>query len=171
VEQGRAAGLTGAGTAGDNDVRRAGMDSEEDLLQVVQRAESAGASAPLARALDQLAGYYHSERRYQEAASAYRRSVALWRDILGPAHPSVATLLVGLGQIYLQLGHLDEAEPLFRQALTIIESSKAPGNTSVVEVFEASIQRLRTSGRQAEADSLELRVRRVVQLAAVAVKA
>ena len=163
--------MTGAGTAGDNDGRRTNMDSEEELLQVVQRAEASGASAPLARALDHLAGYYQHEQRYREATSAYRRSVGLWRDILGPAHPSVATLLVNLGEIYVQLGRLDEAEPVFRQALTIIEASKVLDNEGVVEVLDACIHRLRAGGRQAEADSLDVRVRRVAQLVRVIVKA
>ena len=176
VRNGRAGGeggggLTRAYATGDNNTLRLAMDNEKELLQAVERAESAGASAPLARALDHLAGYYQREQQYREAASAYRRSVGLWRDILGPAHPSVATLLVNLGQIYVQLGRLDEAEPVFRQALTIIEASKVLDNEGVVEVLDAWIHRLRAGGRQAEADNLDVRVRRVAQLVRVIVKA
>jgi len=147
------------------------MDSEDEHFLAIARAEATGSSAPLARALDQLAEYYHRKQRFQEAASAYRRSVGLWRDILGPAHPTVATLLVSLGQIYVHLDQLQEAEPVFRQALTIIESNRTVDDARVAEALEDYAVRLRASGRQDQANLIETRVRRVAQLATVGVRA
>ena len=43
------------------------MDSEEELLEGVQRAEAAGASASLARALDNLAGQTLKTKNEEEA--------------------------------------------------------------------------------------------------------
>ena len=147
------------------------MDIENEHFRAIERAEAAGTSALLARALDRLAEYYYREQRYREAASAYRRSLGLWRDILGPAHPIVARLLVSLGQIYVQLDKLPEAEPLFRQALSIIESSGAVGDAQVAEALEVYATRLRRSGRQDQANSVETRFRRVAQLATAGARA
>jgi tetratricopeptide (TPR) repeat protein len=147
------------------------MDEERELLHAVERAELASAGTRLAQALDRLAQFYRRRQWHTEAAAAYRRAVGLWRDILGPKHPSVATLLVNLGQIYVRLARLDEAEPIFRQALGIFEANKEVDNVSAMEVLEAFAHRLRASGREVEADGLEVRVRRVLSRVRVSVRA
>ena len=137
------------------------MQDERDLVRAVERAENTGTTAQLANSLDHLAAYYHENGRYTEAAPIYARGLGMWRQILGPEHPSVATLSINLAQIYLHLGRVDEAGPLFRQAIGIFEADVEFEDEGVMASFDLYVRSLRSLGRTDEAALFEERVRRV----------
>ncbi len=146
-------------------------DARESQLQGdVDRAESRGTDAQLANALDHLAEHYHEAGRLQEAAPVYGRALGLWRQILGPEHPSVGTLLVNLGGIYLDLGELDAADPLLRQALAIFEADLEFDDAGVIVALEKFLAQLRAVGRTDEAEHLEPRVRKIIMMVRATVR-
>ena len=138
--------------------------TEAQLLQTVARAERNGTAAQLANALDHLAIHYHRAGAFAQAAPVYARALGIWRQILGPEHPSVGTLLLNLGRIYLHLRDLPTAEPLFRQAIGIFEGDVQLDDPGVVESLDHFLGALRAEGRHDEAERLELRVRRIASL-------
>lgn len=145
-------------------------DRESQLQRAVDRAEHRGTDAQLANALDHLAQHFHAAGRLQEAAPVYGRALSLWRQILGPEHPSVGTLLVNLGDIYLDLGELHAADPLLRQAITIFEADLDFDDEGVINTFEKFLAQLRAGGRADEAEHLEPRVRKITMMVRATVR-
>jgi tetratricopeptide (TPR) repeat protein len=54
----------------------------------------------VATSLNNLAGLYKSQGKYNEAESLYRRSLSIWEKQLGENHPLVATSLNNLAELY-----------------------------------------------------------------------
>jgi tetratricopeptide (TPR) repeat protein len=73
----------------------------------------------VATSLNNLAGLYRAQGRYDEAEPLYRQALELSRELLGERHPDVATSLNNLAYLYQSQGRYDEAEPLYRQALEL----------------------------------------------------
>lgn len=147
------------------------MEGDVELLAAVQRAERSESAAQLANALTDLAEHYHLAERYEDAAPVYQRALGSWREILGPEHPAVATLLINLGQIYLYLDRLDDALPLFRQGLGIFENDVQFDDPGVVDALERFVARLHKAGRSEEAEMIAVRVQRIAEQVPVTVKA
>jgi ATP/maltotriose-dependent transcriptional regulator MalT len=57
----------------------------------------------------------------------YREALPIYREVYGPEHPEVASVISNLGRTALMTGRIDEAEPLLRQALSM--SEKFEGDT------------------------------------------
>ncbi len=140
------------------------VPSESQLLAAVERAEKTGTTAQLANALDHLAAHYHQGGAYAQAAPLYARALGMWRQILGPEHPVVGIQLVNLGAIYLHLGDVDAADPLFRQALGIFEADVECDDPGVVTALEMFVHALRRQGRHDEASRIAERVTRVAHV-------
>lgn len=143
---------------------------ESQLQRAIDRAERSGTDAQLANALDHLAQHYHEAGRLQEAAPVYGRALGLWRQILGPEHPSVGTLLVNLGSIYLDLGDLGGADPLLRQAVAIFEADPDFDDGGVIDTLDEFVAALRAGGRSDEAALLEPRVRKITMMVRATVR-
>lgn len=137
---------------------------ESQLVAALERAEKTGTTAQLANALDHLATHHHQNGAYAKAAPLYARALGMWRQILGPEHPVVGIQLVNLGSIYLHLGDVDAAEPVFRQALGIFETESECEDPGVITAFETFVHALRKRGRHDDADRFAERVTRVAQL-------
>jgi tetratricopeptide (TPR) repeat protein len=71
--------------------------------------------------LTSLAGIFYQSGKYDEAASLYTQALPIYREIYGPEHPEVASIENNLGRSTLVAGHVDEAEPLLRQALATFQ--------------------------------------------------
>ncbi len=134
---------------------------ERELLRALSRAERTGTDAQLANALDHLAVHYHENGAYQQAAPVYARALGAWRQILGPEHPSIGTLLLNLAAIYQHLGDVAAAEPLFRNALGIFENDVELDDPGIIDSLEAFVTTIASGGRREEAERLRERVRRV----------
>ena len=75
----------------------------------------------LALSLNNLAGLYRSQGRYEAAEPLYRRSLEIDEKVYGPDHPSTATSLNNLAALYRSQGRYEAAEPLYRRSLEIRE--------------------------------------------------
>ena len=74
-----------------------------------------------ALSMGDLAGLLFQTGRYDEALALYQRVLPIYREIYGAQHPEVATLINNIGRTSLLIGHVDEAEPLLREALSMTE--------------------------------------------------
>jgi len=146
------------------------MDREQALLEAVAKAEKAGSGAKLANALDHLAAHYHFNKQFEPAAAAYSRALGIWREILGPKHPSVATLLLNLGQIYGVLERIEEARVLLMQAVGIFETDPTFDDLGALEILEEFTAALRQQGRHHDADALATRIQRISERVEVLVR-
>lgn len=71
-----------------------------------------------------LGAFYYDQRRFSEAANQFRRVIDLMPDH-GPAHTSLATTLLSLGQ-------QDEAEAEFKKSLALAPDYVAASNLGVI---------------------------------------
>ena len=72
-------------------------------------------------AWDRMARTARSAGDYDTTLEITRHVLSERRRVLGAAHPRVALSLSRMGQVLRNLGALDEAEPLYREALEIAE--------------------------------------------------
>ncbi len=138
---------------------------ELTLRRALSRAERAGTVAQQANALDHLAQFYHRSEKFEQALPAYAQAIGLWRQILGPEHPSVGTALVNLGQIYLHLGRFDDATPVFRQALSVFEDDPDFDDTGAVDAFLTYLRMATQQGKHSEAEAIRIRLEKVTAFA------
>jgi tetratricopeptide (TPR) repeat protein len=96
-------------------------DIYRELLDEAAREENEGLL--VARAADGLADLYRAGGRHAEAAGLYRRSAAMWEQLLGPRQPRLAVTLHNLGTVCAELGEAEEAERHLERALAIWEES------------------------------------------------
>ncbi len=95
----------------EREARRRAVAAEKAQNELRQKAEAGELSA---RALQ-----FWNEGNLAEAEAANRQSLELWRKLLGPEHPQVATCLETLAAIVRDQGHLDEALRLYGEALKL----------------------------------------------------
>jgi serine/threonine-protein kinase len=93
------------------------------LAQTVGRQSAAGIAAmDLTSALTELADAHYAAGHYVESESLYTEILARHREVVGDAHPLVASDLASLAAIEQDLGYYDKAEALSREALAINEA-------------------------------------------------
>jgi tetratricopeptide (TPR) repeat protein len=96
--------------------------------------------------------------RYAEAEPLLRRALANFEKNLGPANPSVATILSNLARLLQNQGKCNEAEPLHRRALAITEKVLGPENLVVAINLNQLASLLEAQGKYTEAETLYRRV-------------
>jgi tetratricopeptide (TPR) repeat protein len=77
------------------------------------------ASETAALLLSRTGSYYNSQGRYGDAEPLYLEALAMRKQLLGEAHPSVAASLNNLAVLYEKQGRYEEAEPLYLEALAM----------------------------------------------------
>jgi len=75
-----------------------------------------------------------------------------------PGHPSVAVTLNALANVYRDQERYAEAEPIYRRALRIRQSTLETDDSAIAEILTDLAKMLRKMGRVAEAERLEARV-------------
>jgi len=116
--------------------------------------------------LSNRVGYYLYERaRYAEAEPLYQQSLGSWEKALGPEHPSVATSLNNLAELYRAQGKYAELEPLHRRALGIWEKSLGPEYPLVATSLNNLAEHYRAQGKYAEGEPLYQRALRILEKA------
>jgi Tfp pilus assembly protein PilF len=88
--------------------------------------------------------------------------LAIKEKSLGPNHPSVATTLNNLGQVFLLQHRYAEAEPLFRRALEIREARLGKEHPDVGTTLNDYASLLRCTNRKAEAKVMTVRANRIL---------
>ena len=71
--------------------------------------------------LNNLAGLYEAQGRYEEAEPLYKKALEISEKVLGEEHPNTATSYNNLAGLYESQGRYEEAEPLYKKALGIRE--------------------------------------------------
>jgi tetratricopeptide (TPR) repeat protein/nucleoside phosphorylase len=76
------------------------------------------------RLLNQTAYYLqHRKGEYDQALPLFERALAIHEQVLGPVHPSYATILNNLAELYWAKSEYGQALPLFEQVLAITEQA------------------------------------------------
>ena len=90
-----------------------------------------------------------------EAVVPYRRAIGIWRKLLGPEHPSVAVVLLNLGQLYLALGDLEEAYIHTKQAAEAFSQDVDFDDADALRACNDVCRSLRVAGQKERCDRLE----------------
>ena len=73
-----------------------------------------------ASSLNNLAGLYRAQGKYDQALPLYEEALALRGRVLGQDHPNYAQSLNNLALLYDSQGKYDQALPLYEKALALI---------------------------------------------------
>ena len=101
--------------------RQGKTDEAEALARSAVAAASRASedSLALASARGNLAVLLVGKGEFKEAEELYRQALEQQRELLGPAHPTIANTLNNLGVLLSKKGRLPEAEPLLRESLAM----------------------------------------------------
>jgi tetratricopeptide (TPR) repeat protein len=94
----------------------------------------------VAMSLNNLAGLYRSQGKYEEAEPLYRSALEKRKRLLGEEHPDIAISQWNLGVLYQSQGRYSEAEALYHQALIIAQSklgSNHPTTQGILSWFNS----------------------------------
>jgi non-specific serine/threonine protein kinase/serine/threonine-protein kinase len=106
-------------------------------------------------AIRQTVGWtYHQLGRHDLAEPQLRRSLELYRDILGPAHPETLQAVNTWSLLLQAEGKLSDAEPLFRENLDARRRLFGPDHPNTVESVNNLAVLLKLRGNLTEAEPL-----------------
>jgi hypothetical protein len=89
--------------------------------------------------------------------------VSIWYLTLGPNHPEYAVGLVNLADTLRRLGRYEESESRFRVALPILERTWGVDGQQLLWPLRYFARTLRSTNKTAEAESVEARVKAILQ--------
>ncbi|MEB3343001.1 tetratricopeptide repeat protein [Okeania sp.] len=126
--------VTFYGSLGKIFARRLERGEYEDYQEEVQKAmgyfqkaiawqQELGLEEGLASNLNNLAGLYESQGKYEAAEPLYLQAIEIDKVALPENHPSLANHLNNLAELYRSQGKYEAAEPLFLQALDMFEQT------------------------------------------------
>ena len=115
---------------------------------------SMGQSLDEAKRLNQQIVQLYNQGRYQEAIPIAKRALAIYEKALGKEHPSVATSLGKLAELYYSLGDYGKAEPLHKRALAICEKALGPEHPHVAASLNNLALLYKTLGDYSKAEPL-----------------
>ena len=81
-------------------------------------------------------------------------ALGIWKKVLGPEHPDVATGLNNLAGLYITLGQYAKAEPLYDRALAIREKALGPEHPDLAKSLNNLAGLYRVQDQYGEADPL-----------------
>ena len=99
----------------------------------------------------------YAQGRYREAFPFAEKAVRLSKQEFGPDHPTTATLLNNLAELYRTQGRYAETEPLHERALAIREKTLGPEHPDVAMSLDNLAALYYAQGRYAEAEPLNER--------------
>jgi tetratricopeptide (TPR) repeat protein len=143
--------------------RKAYPEMERLLQDVVDDFDKKKSLDPVqvSAALNGLGVVRFNLKRFEEAATAYRRSIDLLESALGKGHPLLVSPLSNLGESYLKMGTLTEASAAYRRAADICDASVMIEDLPCGINLAGYAEVLRKQGRKREAKALETRSRRM----------
>jgi tetratricopeptide (TPR) repeat protein len=115
--------------------------------------------ADVASILNNLAGVEAAQGNYGEALPLLERAVSIRQNALGEGDPATAQSMNNLALLYAARGDVDLAEPLYRRSLAVLEKGNQASRADLEQVLENYAALLRDTGRDSEADEMDVRVR------------
>lgn len=103
--------------------------------------------------LNNLAGVYKDQERYDDAESLLRRSLALRRSAKAPDTYSIARAELNLAEVYREQGKFEEAAPLYVSALADARKALGPRHPELFEFLNQLAVLRRDQGQLAKAES------------------
>ena len=94
--------------------------------QAIALCETGRATLELADSLHELANVHFYAGRYDDSESFNKRALAIYRQVLGPSHPSVGDTLINLGAIAFERGDDRMSETFMREGLALTEAWHGP---------------------------------------------
>lgn len=130
-------------------------DRAEELAEqaVNTLRDSEAGDSLLARNLDLWGTLLADQGRLGQAADKYAEALEIRRDLFGPSNPEVAVTLGNLAMLKWDLGQLEEAERLARQALEV-KRTAVPSDTAIAGELGLLGGIVSARGNYAEAESL-----------------
>jgi tetratricopeptide (TPR) repeat protein len=137
-------------------------DAEKLLSAAMERAARQHPDdAPHAVAIVDLAEFYRSQARYDEAEPLFTRAISMLERGGDPQRARLARPLNSLALVYRAQGFYDRAEPLCRRALTILEALHGAEHPSTAAALGNLLAVYLAQGRYGDAGPL---FRRSVEL-------
>jgi len=130
-----------------------------EALAICQRKQ--GHDRRLADLLTNLGAPYANTKRYEEAPEYLRRSLAVYRRVLGDGHPDTIRPLVSLSTLYGKSGRLADAEHCLHPALAAARTSLGPEHPITGAILSNYAVVLRRLNRKAEAREAEKQMRAI----------
>ena len=93
----------------------------------------------IATNLNNLAGLYHAQGKYEEAETFYLQAIEIDKIALPENHTQLAKHLNNLAGLYHAQGKYKESEPLYLQAIEILKQSlgeEHPNTQAVIKNYQ-----------------------------------
>ena len=130
-------------------------DQQEDLLRnALRQASQYGVLDPrYAKALNDLAAWYHAGHNYAQVESLYREALAAYRKINGPENPYLTAAFDNLVMFLEEQARYSEAQEILQELLEVREKNVAtePALTATAVDQLADIYTMQGRYREAEA--------------------
>ncbi len=110
-------------------------------------------SQEVAQCLNGLAWIYTGQRKFAKAETLAKQSVAI-RQKLGDNSPELARSLYTLGKCLDKQGWYDQAEPIYRRAITILQNNPDYKGLLLADVMQDCAQLYQRQGNKEEAQDL-----------------
>ncbi|MGG6295452.1 tetratricopeptide repeat protein [Leptolyngbya sp. AN02str] len=107
-----------------------------------------------ARQLNQQVIELHQAGRYADAIPLAERALSIREQALGSNHPSVASSLNNLANLYRLQGNYAQAEPLYRRSLSIREQALGSNHPNVAQSLNGLASLYQDQGNYAQAEPL-----------------
>ena len=104
--------------------------------------------------LDNLAGLYEDQKKYDEAEKLYKQSLAAKIKVAGPYHTSVADTQNNLAGLYVARLQFPEAQRLYEKSLATYKNKLGPSHIKVADVLRNLGETYRLQGRFNHADGI-----------------
>jgi CHAT domain-containing protein len=121
-------------------------------------AQSGKESVEAARWLTQLASTLEASGEPAAAEPLFKRVIAIYEKVLGPAAAETGVALSDLASVYIDLQRLGEAERTLTRALAVLEAARGPEHRDVADCLNTLALLYVEQGRLREAEPLFLRV-------------
>lgn len=134
-------------------------EAEKLYKAAIELAEKNGSDASVIIALRSLAQVYLEQGKDDEVEAIYKRRLALAKEVWAEDPKNLATVYDDLGIFYILKDRYTEAEPLYKQAIALRETTFGANDPKTIERVEFYALLLRQKGRDKEAAQLEARVK------------
>jgi tetratricopeptide (TPR) repeat protein/CHAT domain-containing protein len=120
---------------------------------VIRNQSFGSENAATASSISDLGLLYWQQGRLNDAASLLEHALVVQKDALEAPH-TLAHTMSSLAAVYVDLGRFDRAEPLYRNALAILESALGAENHFLADSLGSLAELLRLQRRYPQAEPL-----------------